>query len=181
MASQYPPRRISQTSQFPWSQDPNSAFQASYSEVIKGAEDLLKQQQIFPEVKDFYNPAAKENKEHLTKTIDKCHNDPKYLQIQVGIDLMSTARHVLQDQTYTLHTDGRRIVADKNSVIQKSRDEESLQLLKKIADMELDDFPSDITEEIKDTWKAWNSPEPSPESLHLDEIETLNLDNIQEG
>ncbi|KAG8491505.1 hypothetical protein CXB51_014903 [Gossypium anomalum] len=103
-----------------------------------------------------YLSAAKEDKKHLTKTIDKCYNDPKYLQIQAGIDLMSTARH-------------------------KSRDEESIQLLKKIADMEIDDFPSDITEEIKHTWKAWNSPEPSPESLHLDEIETLNLDNIQEG
>ncbi|KAG8481960.1 hypothetical protein CXB51_026724 [Gossypium anomalum] len=128
-----------------------------------------------------YLSAAKEDKKHLTKTIDKCYNDPKYLQIQAGIDLMSTARHVLQDRTYTLYTDGRRIIADKNSVMQKSRDEESIQLLKKIADMEIDDFPSDITEEIKNTWKAWNSPEPSPESLHMDEIETLNLDNIQEG
>ncbi|KAK5842756.1 hypothetical protein PVK06_005147 [Gossypium arboreum] len=94
---------------------------------------------------------------------------------------MSTARHVLQDQTYKLSTDGKRIVADKNSMIQKSRDEESIQLLKKIADMEIDDFPLEIIEEIKNTWETWNSPRLSPESLHLDEIETWNVDNIQEG
>ncbi|MBA0710842.1 hypothetical protein Golax_010099, partial [Gossypium laxum] len=36
--------------------------------------------------------------------------------------------------------------------IQDDRDEESMQLLKKIADMEIDDFPSHIIEEIKNTW-----------------------------
>lgn len=100
-----------------------------------------------------YLSAAKKDKKHLTKTIDKCYNNPKYFQIQAGIDLMSTARHVLQDQTYKLSTDGRRIVVDKNSMIQKSRDEESIQLLKKITDMEIDDFPSKIIEEIKNTWE----------------------------
>lgn len=52
MVNEYPSKRIIQS---PWSQDPNSAYQASYSEVIKGAENLLKQQQI-PEIKDIYNP-----------------------------------------------------------------------------------------------------------------------------
>ncbi|MFQ6637996.1 hypothetical protein Gotur_012735, partial [Gossypium turneri] len=41
-------------SQFSWSQDPNSAFQASYAKMIKGAENLLKQQQI-QEINFFYN------------------------------------------------------------------------------------------------------------------------------
>ncbi|MFQ6629982.1 hypothetical protein Gotur_006954, partial [Gossypium turneri] len=48
-------------SQFQWSQNPNSVSQTSYAEVIKGAENLLKQQQIEEEkelskIKDFYNP-----------------------------------------------------------------------------------------------------------------------------
>ncbi|MBA0793122.1 hypothetical protein Gohar_017553 [Gossypium harknessii] len=50
-----------------------------------------------------------------------------------------------------------------------------------IADMEIDDFPSHIIEEIKNTWETWNSPRLSIDSLHLDEIEEMNLDNIQEG
>ncbi|KAK5785866.1 hypothetical protein PVK06_040487 [Gossypium arboreum] len=45
-------------------------------------------------------------------------------------------------------TDGRRIVADDTGNIQKNRDEESLKLLKKIADMEIDDYPSHIINEI---------------------------------
>ncbi|MBA0793121.1 hypothetical protein Gohar_017553 [Gossypium harknessii] len=56
-----------------------------------------------------------------------------------------------------------------------------LELLKMIADMEIDDFPSHIIEEIKNTWETWNSPRLSIDSLHLDEIEEMNLDNIQEG
>ncbi|KAH1057213.1 hypothetical protein J1N35_035278 [Gossypium stocksii] len=62
---------------------------------------------------------------------------------------------------------------------QKKQDEESVQLLRKIDEMEIDDFP--ITIEIKDTWESWNSPTLSPDSLHLDEIEEMNLINIQEG
>ncbi|KAG8477445.1 hypothetical protein CXB51_030489 [Gossypium anomalum] len=73
------------------------------------------------------------------------------------------------------------IVADDTGVIQKTRDEESVELLKKIADVEIEDFPSEIIEEIKNTWETWNSPILSPDSLHLDEIEVINLDNIQEG
>ncbi|MBA0645892.1 hypothetical protein Goklo_013923, partial [Gossypium klotzschianum] len=46
----------------------------------------------------------------------------------------------------------------------------------------IDDFPSHIIEEIKNTWENWNSPRLSIiDSLHLDEIEEMNLDNIQEG
>lgn len=47
--------------------------------------------------------------------------------------------------------------------------------------MEIEDFPSEIIEEMKNMWETWNSLRLSPESLHLDEIETWNLDNIQEG
>ncbi|KAK5842798.1 hypothetical protein PVK06_005194 [Gossypium arboreum] len=78
-------------------------------------------------------------------------------------------------------TDGKRIVADEIGNVQNNRDEESIQLLKKIVDMEIDDFPSQIIEEIRITWKLWNAPKLSPDSSHLDEIELMNLDNIQEG
>ncbi|MBA0616985.1 hypothetical protein Godav_026465 [Gossypium davidsonii] len=48
--------------------------------------------------------------------------------------------------------------------------------------MEIDNFPSHIIEEIKNTWEIWNSPPRlSTDSLHLDDIELMNLDNIQEG
>ncbi|MBA0569931.1 hypothetical protein Golob_003630 [Gossypium lobatum] len=48
--------------------------------------------------------------------------------------------------------------------------------------MEIDDFPSHIIEEIKNTWEIWNSsPRLSTYSLHLDDIELMNLNNIQEG
>ncbi|MBA0577076.1 hypothetical protein Golob_024467 [Gossypium lobatum] len=46
--------------------------------------------------------------------------------------------------------------------------------------MEIDDFSSYIIEEIKNTWENWNSPRLSINSLYLDEIEEINLDNIQE-
>ncbi|KAK5811677.1 hypothetical protein PVK06_027032 [Gossypium arboreum] len=62
-----------------------------------------------------------------------------------GIDLITTAQHILQHQTYKLWTNGRRIVADDTGNIQKDRDEESLKLLKKIADIEIDDYPSHET------------------------------------
>ncbi|KAK5840046.1 hypothetical protein PVK06_008914 [Gossypium arboreum] len=125
--------------------------------------------------------AVIEDKKHLTKYIDKCYNNFNYYQTQVGIDLMSTAQHVLRHQTYRLMTDGRRIVADETGNIQNNRDKESIQLLKKIDDMEIDDFPSQIIEEIRNMWELWNSPKLSPDSLHLDEIELMNIDNIQEG
>ncbi|MBA0606917.1 hypothetical protein Godav_019314 [Gossypium davidsonii] len=43
--------------------------------------------------------------------------------------------------------------------------------------MEIDDFPSHIIEEIKNTWKSSNSLRLSIDSLNLDEIEEMNLDN----
>ncbi|MBA0744420.1 hypothetical protein Gogos_007046 [Gossypium gossypioides] len=57
-----------------------------------------------------------------------------------------------------------------------------MQLLKKIVEMEIEDFSYHIIEEIKNTWENWSSPRLSLNSLHLDEIEDqINLDNIQEG
>ncbi|MBA0710757.1 hypothetical protein Golax_010025 [Gossypium laxum] len=50
-----------------------------------------------------------------------------------------------------------------------------------IVDMEINDFPSYIIEEIKNTWENWNSPRLLIDLLHLDEVEEMNLDNIQEG
>ncbi|MBA0663792.1 hypothetical protein Goklo_003880 [Gossypium klotzschianum] len=48
--------------------------------------------------------------------------------------------------------------------------------------MEIDNFPSHIIEEIKNTWEIWNSPPIlSTDSLHLGDIELMNLNNIQEG
>ncbi|MFQ6643079.1 hypothetical protein Gotur_017123 [Gossypium turneri] len=39
--------------------------------------------------------AAKEDKRHLTKNIDKCYNNPNYYHIQTGIDLMTKAQYLL--------------------------------------------------------------------------------------
>ncbi|MBA0880655.1 hypothetical protein Goshw_029850, partial [Gossypium schwendimanii] len=108
----------------------------------------------------------KEDKEHLTKTIGKCYND--YYQTQAGIDLISTAQDLLQQNIYQLWTDGRRIVTYYTGNIQENRDEESLRLLKKIADIEIEDYPSHILEQIRITWETWNSPRLSSDSLHLD-------------
>ncbi|MFQ6645358.1 hypothetical protein Gotur_018931 [Gossypium turneri] len=48
--------------------------------------------------------------------------------------------------------------------------------------MELEEFPSHIIEKIKYTWETWNSPPRlSLDSLHLDEIEEMNHNNMQEG
>ncbi|MFQ6651697.1 hypothetical protein Gotur_023916 [Gossypium turneri] len=48
--------------------------------------------------------------------------------------------------------------------------------------MEIEEFPSHIIEKIKNTWETWNSPPRlSSDSLHLDEIEEMNLTNIQEA
>ncbi|MFQ6643557.1 hypothetical protein Gotur_017197 [Gossypium turneri] len=63
----------------------------------------------------------------------------------------------------------------------RMRDEKFVQLLKKIAKIEIEDFSSHIVEEIKNTWETWNSPRLSLNSLYLDEIEEMNLYNIQEG
>ncbi|MFQ6639966.1 hypothetical protein Gotur_016369 [Gossypium turneri] len=77
--------------------------------------------------------------------------------------------------------DRRRILAFPNGNIQEDRDEESVKLLKKIADMEIEEFPLHIIEKIKNTWETWNSPPRlSLDSLYLDEIEEMNLNNMQE-
>ncbi|MFQ6636563.1 hypothetical protein Gotur_013085 [Gossypium turneri] len=48
--------------------------------------------------------------------------------------------------------------------------------------MEIEEFPSHIIENIKNAWETWNSPPRlSLDSLHLDEIEEMNLINIQEA
>ncbi|MFQ6622243.1 hypothetical protein Gotur_001990 [Gossypium turneri] len=125
--------------------------------------------------------AVNEDKEHLSKTIDKCYNKFDHYQVQTGIDLLSQAHYLLYDDVYKLWTDGRRILAFPNGNIQEDRDEESVKLLKKIADMELEKFPSHIIEKIKTTWETWNSPPRlSSDSLHLDEIEEMNLNTMQE-
>ncbi|MFQ6619565.1 hypothetical protein Gotur_000643 [Gossypium turneri] len=74
--------------------------------------------------------AAREEKRHLTKNIDKCYNNPSYYQIQAGIDLMTKAQYLLQQKTYNLWTDGRRILAYDTGNTQEGRDKESVQLLK---------------------------------------------------
>ncbi|MBA0610947.1 hypothetical protein Godav_011678, partial [Gossypium davidsonii] len=65
--------------------------------------------------------------------------------------------------------------------IQENRDEESLRLLKKIADTEIEDYLSHLLEQIRSMSKAWNLPGISLDSLNLGEIEEMNLINMQEG
>ncbi|MBA0850093.1 hypothetical protein Goshw_025084, partial [Gossypium schwendimanii] len=88
-------------------------------------------------------------------------------------------------QNLAVTTDRRRILAYYTGSIEKARDEESLRLFKKIAEMKIEDFPSYILEEIRNTWETWktwnSSPRLSFNSMHLDDIEEMNLDNIQEG
>ncbi|MFQ6660732.1 hypothetical protein Gotur_029139 [Gossypium turneri] len=106
--------------------------------------------------------AVNEDKDHLETTIDHCSKLSSYYQIQFW-------------------TDGRRILAYETRNNQEEKDEKSLRLLKKIADMDIEDFPYYILEQIKSTWDDWNSPRSSFNSLHLDEIEEMNLNNMQEG
>ncbi|MFQ6671161.1 hypothetical protein Gotur_035777 [Gossypium turneri] len=108
--------------------------------------------------------AVDEDKEHLSKTIDECYNKFENYQVQTGLKLLSQAYYLLHDEVYKLWTDGRRILAFPNGNIQEERNEESIKLLKKIAD------------------ETWNSPPRlSSDSLHLDEIEEMNLTNMQEA
>ncbi|MBA0796163.1 hypothetical protein Gohar_006957, partial [Gossypium harknessii] len=93
--------------------------------------------------------AVKEVKEHLKKNIDRCYNDPNYYQTQAGIDIVATTQDLLQQEIYQLWTDGRRILAYYTGDIQENRDEESLRLLKKIADPEIEDYPSHLLEQIR--------------------------------
>ncbi|MFQ6669087.1 hypothetical protein Gotur_034472 [Gossypium turneri] len=125
--------------------------------------------------------AVNEVKKHLSKTIDECYNKFENYQVQTGLELISQAYYLLHDEVYKLWTDGKRILAFPNGNIQEERNEESIKLLKKIADVEIEDFPSHIIEKIKNTWETWNSPPRLPSnSLHLDEIEEMNLTNMQE-
>ncbi|MFQ6620355.1 hypothetical protein Gotur_000423 [Gossypium turneri] len=96
--------------------------------------------------------ALNEDQEHLTKIIDKCQKDLSYYQIQTGIDLMAKARYFLQERNYQLRTDGRRIMAYYSRISDK--DEESICLLKKIAEMDIKDFPSHILQQIKTMMEA---------------------------
>ncbi|MBA0768853.1 hypothetical protein Gotri_017628, partial [Gossypium trilobum] len=54
---------------------------------------------------------AKEEKEYLTKNIDKCYNNFSYYHIRAGIDLITKAQYLLQQKSYYLWIDGRRILA----------------------------------------------------------------------
>ncbi|MFQ6622806.1 hypothetical protein Gotur_002287 [Gossypium turneri] len=49
--------------------------------------------------------AVKEDKEHLTKNIDKCYKNLSYYQTQTRIDLMTKAQYLLQQKNYKLWTD----------------------------------------------------------------------------
>ncbi|KAK8622010.1 hypothetical protein V6N13_097638 [Hibiscus sabdariffa] len=62
-------------------------------------------------------------------------------------------------------------------------DETTKELLKKIADMSLEDYPYEILEGINVTWDQWNSPESlvSNNSMNLDETKEENLANAQES
>ncbi|MBA0636027.1 hypothetical protein Godav_021987, partial [Gossypium davidsonii] len=64
---------------------------------------------------------------------------------------MTKAQYLLQQKTYNLWTDGRRMLAYNNGNTQEDRDKEFVQLLKMTANMEIDDFPPLIIEEIKNT------------------------------
>ncbi|MBA0626574.1 hypothetical protein Godav_004225 [Gossypium davidsonii] len=57
---------------------------------------------------------------------------------------MGKAKYLLQQKDYMFKTDGRRILAYHSGIIEE-KDEESIRLLKKLADMEIEDFPHDIT------------------------------------
>ncbi|MFQ6658819.1 hypothetical protein Gotur_027928 [Gossypium turneri] len=67
---------------------------------------------------------------------------------------MTKAQYLLHLEIYKLWTNGRRILAYNIGNIQNDRDEESLRLLKKIAEMEIGDFSSHIIEEIKSKWET---------------------------
>ncbi|KAH1040394.1 hypothetical protein J1N35_042137 [Gossypium stocksii] len=96
--------------------------------------------------------SVNEDKEHLSKIIDMCDNNFSHYQVQAEIDLMLKVQYLLQHDTYVLWTDGRRILAYNTERPHQERNEESVQLLKKIVDMEIDDYP--LTMEIKDTWES---------------------------
>ncbi|MBA0577354.1 hypothetical protein Golob_024242 [Gossypium lobatum] len=89
--------------------------------------------------------ALNEDKEHLAKTIDRCYNNPSSYQNQVGINLIAKAKYLLQQKDYQFKIDGGRVMTYHSGIIEE-KDEEFTQLLKKIADMEIEDFSSNILE-----------------------------------
>ncbi|MBA0770484.1 hypothetical protein Gotri_019113, partial [Gossypium trilobum] len=56
---------------------------------------------------------------------------------------MTKAKYFLQQKDYKFRTDGRRILAYHSGIIEEN-DEESIRLLKKLAYMEIEDFPYDL-------------------------------------
>ncbi|KAK5836808.1 hypothetical protein PVK06_012609 [Gossypium arboreum] len=95
--------------------------------------------------------AGLEEKEHLTKYVDKCYNNSVYYQIQAGIDLITKAQNLLQQKTCRFWIDGRKIMTYDTGNNHDDMNKESIQLLKKIAEIEIDDFPSYIIEDTKST------------------------------
>ncbi|MBA0790489.1 hypothetical protein Gohar_015134 [Gossypium harknessii] len=81
-----------------------------------------------------------EDKECLTKIIDKCQNNSSYYHIQVGIDLIAKAKYLLQQKDYQFRTDGRRVLAYHSYDFITEKDDEGIRLLKKIADMDIKVF-----------------------------------------
>ncbi|MFQ6626489.1 hypothetical protein Gotur_006234 [Gossypium turneri] len=85
----------------------------------------------------------------------------------------ATAQDLLQQEIYQLWTDRRRILAYYTGDIQENRDEKSLRLLKKIADAEIEDYPSHLLEQIRNIQKRW---QPEKKEIH---IPTTNIGNVE--
>ncbi|MFQ6622455.1 hypothetical protein Gotur_001560 [Gossypium turneri] len=98
--------------------------------------------------------AVNEDNEYLVKTIDKCRDNSSYYQIQAGVDLMAKAKYLLQERNYQFRTDGRRILAYHSYLIEENDD--GINLLKKIAAMDIEDFPSNILQQIRNTWENYH-------------------------
>ncbi|MFQ6671504.1 hypothetical protein Gotur_036033 [Gossypium turneri] len=81
--------------------------------------------------------------------IDECYNKFENYQVQTGLELLSQAYYLLHDEVYKLWMDGRRILAFPNGNIQEERNEEFVKLLKKITEIEIEEFPSHITQKTK--------------------------------
>ncbi|MFQ6651231.1 hypothetical protein Gotur_023175 [Gossypium turneri] len=63
---------------------------------------------------------------------------------------MAKARYLLQERNYYIRTDGRRIMAYYSRIGDK---DESIQLLKKIAEMDIEDFSPHILQQIRSIWE----------------------------
>ncbi|MFQ6647567.1 hypothetical protein Gotur_021688 [Gossypium turneri] len=111
--------------------------------------------------------ALNEDKECLTKTIDKCQNNSSYYQIQSEIDLMAKAKDLLQ-QKDQFKTNGRRILAYHSYLI-KEKDDEDIQLLKKIVEIDIEDFPSNILQQIRITSDIIIQMQPTKIAIWIDD------------